>query len=47
MEHTPKNILIRGVYTGKKASGEKLAKMEQMFNLNLTLDKLMEEENEA
>lgn len=47
MEHTPKNILIRGVYTGKKASDEKLAKMEQMFNLNLTLDKLMEEENEA
>ena len=47
MEHTPKNILIRGVYTGKKASAEKLTKMEQMFNLNLTLDKLMEEENEA
>lgn len=47
MEHTPKNILIRGVYTGKKATGEKLSKMEQMFNLNLTLDKLMEEENEA
>lgn len=47
MEHTPKNILIRGVYTGKKASDEKLTKMEQMFNLNLTLDKLMEEENEA
>ena len=47
MEHTPKNILIRGVYTGKKATGEKLSKMEQMFNLDLTLDKLMEEENEA
>lgn len=47
MEHTPKNILIRGVYTGKKASDEKLDKMEQMFNLNLTLDKLMEEDNEA
>ena len=47
MEHTPKNILIRGVYTGKKASDEKLTKMEKMFNLNLTLDKLMEEENEA
>ena len=47
MEHTPKNILIRGVYTGKKVSDEKLTKMEKMFNLNLTLDKLMEEENEA
>ena len=47
MEHTPKNILIRGVYTGKKASDEKLTKMEKMFNLNLTLDELMEEENEA
>ena len=47
MEHTPKNILIRGVYTGKKASDEKLTKMEKMFNLDLTLDKLMEEENEA
>lgn len=46
MEHTPKNILIRGVYTGKKASSSKLDNMEKMFNLNLTLDRLMEENNE-
>lgn len=43
MEHTPKNLLIRAVYTGKKsaAAGEKVRAMEEAFNLNLTLNKLL------
>lgn len=43
MEHTPKNMLIRSVYTGKKNKEglEELLKMEKEFNLNLTLNKLL------
>lgn len=43
MEHTPKNLLIRAVYTGKKdtSAGEKVRAMEKAFNLNLTLNKLL------
>lgn len=47
MEHTPKNILIRAIYTGKKSHDMRLDDMEREFNLNLTLDKLMEESDEA
>lgn len=46
MEHTPKNLLIRGVYTGKKADSRGVDNLEDMFNLNLTLDRLMEDSNE-
>ena len=43
MEHTPKNLLIRAVYTGKKngEAAEKLKKMESELNLDLTLNKLL------
>lgn len=43
MEHTPKNLLIRSVYTGKKDSAglEKLLLMEKEYNLSLTLNKLL------
>ena len=46
MEHTPKNLLIRGAYTGKKADSRGVDNLEDMFNLNLTLDRLMEDSNE-
>lgn len=43
MEHTPKNLLIRAVYTGRKnlQAGEKVRLMEKELNLNLTLNKLV------
>ncbi len=43
MEHTPKNLLIRSVYTGKKNKEglEKLLAMEQEYHLSLTLNKLL------
>lgn len=45
MEHTPKNLLIRGIYTGKKNPEEaaSLEKMEAELNLNLTLNRLLGE----
>lgn len=43
MEHTPKNLLIRAVYTGKcdKVKQEAVLNMEKEFNLSLTLNKLL------
>lgn len=43
MEHTPKNILIRAVYTGRKneQAGKKVREMQEALNLNLTLNKLI------
>ena len=43
MEHTPKNLLIRAVYTGRRnlQAGEKVRLMEKELNLNLTLNKLV------
>lgn len=43
MEHTPKNLLIRAVYMGRKnlQAGEKVRLMEKELNLNLTLNKLV------
>ena len=45
MEHTPKNLLIRAVYTGKDSenAAEALKNMEEALHLNLTLNKLMGE----
>ncbi len=44
MEHTPKNILIRAVKTGKrKNNGEKLEACEQFLHIAPTLKKLLEE----
>ena len=33
MEHTPKNILIRAYYTGKKPNAENMAKYEAFRDL--------------
>ena len=45
MEHTPKNLLIRAVYTGKDSenAAEALKNMEEALHLNLTLNKLLVE----
>ena len=45
MEHTPKNLLFRAVYTGKDSenAAEALKNMEEALHLNLTLNKLMGE----
>lgn len=43
MEHTPKNLLIRAVYTGKKKdSRQKLDRFLEEFHLQPTLKKLLE-----
>ena len=41
MEHTPKNLLIRAVKTGKERSVENLAKMTEALHAELTLEKLL------
>lgn len=43
MEHTPKNLLIRAVFTGKedREKLEQLLAMEREYNLSLTLNKLL------
>ena len=45
MEHTPKNLLIHAVYTGKDSenAAEALKNMEEALHLNLTLNKLLGE----
>lgn len=44
MEHTPKNILIRGIYQGKSANNtEELNQIETFFHVNPTLKRLLEE----
>lgn len=44
MEHTPKNLLIRGVYTGKKKNLEKTRRCIKELHLNPTLARLLEEQ---
>ena len=41
MEHTPKNLLIRAVKTGRSGSAEKLGKMTDAINGHLTLERLL------
>ena len=41
MEHTPKNILIRGIYTGKKADTALVDRCDAMLNSEGTLEKLL------
>ena len=44
MEHTPKNILIRAVKTGKKKENQEILKAcEEFFHITPTLGKLLEE----
>lgn len=47
MEHTPKNILIRGIKTGKKkANKESIKACEEFFHVTPTLGRLLEERGE-
>ncbi len=46
MEHTPKNILLRGVYTGKKVSDEQYQACKTALQADLTLEKLLAEQEE-
>ncbi len=41
IEDTPKNLAIRGIYTGKTKSDEHFKKIKKDFNANLTLEKLL------
>ena len=41
MEHTPKNLLIRAVKTGKKQSAEALGRMTEALHGSLTLERLL------
>lgn len=41
MEHTPKNLLIRAVWTGKKSDGSRLRKMMEDLQVRPTLDALL------
>lgn len=41
MEHTPKNLLIRGVKKGKKGKKEGYKELIESLNINPTLDKLL------
>ena len=44
MEHTPKNLLIRAVYTGKKKENkEQLRACLDAFGLHPTLERLLKE----
>lgn len=43
MEHTPKNIMIRAVYDGKKRDGAALARMLHELNIEPTLYQLFKE----
>lgn len=45
MEHTPKNLLLRGIYTGKKSSAEAYEACKELLGgEGITLEKLFEEE---
>ena len=47
MEHTPKNILIRAVKTGKKKNNEEsMKKLEEFFHVTPTLGELLKERGE-
>jgi len=47
MEHTPKNILIRGIYQGKSANNtEELEKLTSFFHVNPTLGRLFRTEEQ-
>lgn len=46
MEHTPKNILIRGIFHGKAADNrEQLKEIEEFFHISPTLGKLLDKGN--
>lgn len=41
MEHTPKNLLIRGIKKGRKKEGKEYKKLIEGLNINPTLNKLL------
>lgn len=46
MEHTPKNILIRGIFHGKAADNrEQIKEIEEFFHISPTLGKLLDKGN--
>ena len=47
MEHTPKNILIRAIYTGNKGKNtEAIRTCEEMFHIDPMLGRLLDQQNE-
>ena len=46
MEHTPKNILLRAVRTGKKKTSENLTELLTQLHISPTLERLMREERD-
>lgn len=47
MDHTPKNILIRGIFKGKKRDNKKqIEDITKFFHANLTLERLLKEEKD-
>lgn len=48
MEHTPKNILIRGIFQGKAADNrEQIREIEEFFHISPTLGKLLDKGNDV
>ena len=47
MEHTPKNILLRAVRTGKKKRSEDLTGLLKQLHISPTLERLMREERDT
>ena len=47
MEHTPKNILLRAVKSGRQKRAEELTKMMEELHVSPTLAALMREERDA
>ena len=47
MEHTPKNILIRAIYTGNKGKNtEAIRTCEEMLHIDPMLGRLLDQQNE-
>ena len=46
MEHTPKNILIRGIYTGKKAEPSVVDRCDELFGSRGTLERLLRKDED-
>ena len=47
MEHTPKNLLIRAVKTGKEKDSAPVMEMMDAFHIKTTLEKLLYPADEA
>lgn len=47
MEHTPKNLLIRAVKTGKKSDTDRIQDMTEALHIHPTLDRLLNEDKKG